>query len=190
MYRQSVGKLVVCERVHNPMYDMYAQCGNFSSFLDLLSTHMVGKLPNFASTFALVSTFIIQSFIMYRQSVGKLVVCESVHNPMYAQSGNFSSFLDVLSTHMVCKLPDFDSTLALVSIFIIQSFIMYRQSVGKLVVCESVHNPMYAQSGNFSSFLDLLSTHMVCKLPNFDSTLALVSIFIIQSFIMYKVLES
>ena len=65
----------MCESVHNPMYDMYAQCGNFSSFLDLLSTHMVGKLPNFDSTFALVSTFIIQSFIMYRQSVGKLVNC-------------------------------------------------------------------------------------------------------------------
>ena len=171
------------------MYDMYAQCGNFSSFLDLLSTHMVGRLPNFASAFALVSTFIIQSFIMYRQSVGKLVVCESVHNPMYTQSGNFSSFLDLLSTHMVGRLPNFASTFALVSTFIIQSFIMYRQSVGKLVVCESVHNPlydMYTQSGNFSSFLDLLSTHMVRRLPNFASAFVLVSTFIIQSFTMYR----
>ena len=112
-----------------------------------------------------------------------------VHNPMYAQSGNFSSLLDLLSIHMVFRLPNFDSTFALVSTFIIQSFIMYRQSVGKLVVCESVHNPMYdmhAQCGNFNSFLDLLSIHMVCRLPNFDSTFALVSTFIIQSFIMYR----
>ena len=59
-----------------------------------------------------------------------------------------------------------------------------------LVVCKSVHNDMYTQSGNFSSFLDLLSTHMICRLPNLTSTSALVSTFIIQSFIMYKVLES
>ena len=192
MYRQSVGKLVVRECVHNPVYDMYTQSGNFSSFLDLLSTRMVCRLPNFNSTFALVSTFIIQSFIMYRQSVGKLVVRECVHNPVYdvyTQSGNFSSFLDLLSTRMVCRLPNFNSTFALVSTFIIQSFIMYRQSVGKLVVRECVHNPvydMYTQSWNFSSFLDLLSTRMVCRLPNFNSTFALVSTFIIQSFIMYR----
>ena len=59
----------MCESVHNPMYDMYAQCGNFSSFMDLLSTHMVCRLPNFDSTFALVSTFIIQSFSLYSQPV-------------------------------------------------------------------------------------------------------------------------
>ena len=64
---------VVCECVRNPIYDMYTLSGNFGSFLDLLSTRTVCRPPNFNSTFLLVSTFIIQSFIMYRQSVGNLV---------------------------------------------------------------------------------------------------------------------
>ena len=123
---------------------MYLQCGKLNCFLDLLSVDNVSKLPNFNMTFVLVSTFIIQSFITYRQSVENLIVRTCVHNPkfdMYLQCGNLKCFLDLLSTHNVSKLPNFNVTFVLVSTFIIQSFITYRQSVEKLIVRTCVHNP-------------------------------------------------
>ena len=54
-----------------------------SCFLDLLSTHSVSKLPKFNMAFVLVSTFTIQSFITYRQRMGKLVVRMCVHDPKF-----------------------------------------------------------------------------------------------------------
>ena len=125
---------------------MYLQCGKLNCFLDLLSVDNVSKLPNFNMTFVLVSTFTIQSFITYRQSVEKLIVRTCVHNPkfdMYRQCQNLNCFLDLLSTHNVSKLPNFNMTFVLVSTFTIQSFITYRQSVGNLFMRTCVHNPKF-----------------------------------------------
>ena len=53
----------VWEHVHKLKIHMYRYCGNFICFISLISTHTDSKLQYFNSTFALVSTFIVQSFI-------------------------------------------------------------------------------------------------------------------------------
>ena len=191
-WRQSVVSWHVWECVHNPKHHTYWQCDNFSSLLDLPSTHTVLSPPNFISNFVLVSTFIIWSFITWRQSVVSWHVWECVHNPKhhtYRQCDNFSSLLDLPSTHTVPSPPNFISNFVLVSTFIIWSFITWRQSVVSWHVWECVHNPkhhVYWQCDNFKSLLDLPSTHTVLSPPNFISNIVLVSTFIILSFITWR----
>ena len=57
-------------------------------------------------------------------------MCQSMYINMYRLSDNFTSFLDVVSTHSVSKRPNLNSGLGLVSTFINQNFIMYRHSIG------------------------------------------------------------
>ena len=111
----------------------------------------VSELPQFDSTSVLVSTFIVQSFVSWRQSMGSSRLWEHVHNPGYTcigKCGNFRCSLSLISTHTVSELPHFDGTFLLVSTFIVQSFLSWRQSMGSSRLWEHVHNPGYTCIGN------------------------------------------
>ena len=55
----------MCESMY---IDMYRLSDNLNRYFDLIST--VSEIQNLNRTFVLVSKFIIQSFIVYRRSMG------------------------------------------------------------------------------------------------------------------------
>ena len=191
-YRQSMSVSHMSELVHFTCTWIYRLSDNFFVFFGLISTNNIIEVPNLITESGLVYTFIIQSFISYRQSMSVSHVSEHVHFTctwIYRLSDNFFVFFGLISTNNIIEVPNLITESGLVYTFIIQSFISYRQSMSVSHMSELVHFTctwIYRLSDNFFVFFGLISTNNIIEVPNLITESGLVYTFIIQSFISYR----
>ena len=111
-----------------------------------------------------------------------------MHTYVYVKWYRFNSFLALNSTHIISEVPNLISTIVLMLIVIIPSFI----NSGDMVEVCFVHVRktishiciyIYYKQYTFHSFLALNSTHIISEVPNLISTIVLMLIVIILSFI-------
>ena len=190
--RQSMSVSHVSELVHFTCTWIYRLSDNFFVFFGLISTNNIIEVPNLITESGLVYTFIIQSFISYRQSMSVSHVSELVHFTctwIYRLSDNYFVFFGLISTNNIIEVPNLITESGLVYTFIIQSFISCRQSMSVSHVSELVHFTctwIYRLSDNFFVFFGLISTNNIIEVPNLITESGLVYTFIIQSFISYR----
>ena len=138
---------------------IYRLSDNFFVFFGLISTNNIIEVPNLITESDFVYTFIIQSFISYRQSMSVSHVSELVHFTctwIYRLSDNFFVFFGLISTNNIIEVPNLITESDFVYTFIIQSFISYRQSMSVSHVSELVHFTctwIYRLSDNYFVFL-------------------------------------
>ena len=107
--RQSMSVSHVSELVHFTCTWIYRLSDNYFVFFGLISTNNIIEVPNLITESGLVYTFIIQSFISYRQSMSVSHVSELVHFTctwIYRLSDNYFVFFGLISTNNIIKLPN------------------------------------------------------------------------------------